>query len=236
MTASLQQSPRLLWSCLVALALLSAPAVTGMQRTIEYSARTHDGATSSQSGDQPQQAADRQTNFSQTKNDVAASQQLVQEKITSFFVRASDSKRIMLSMLVAHKDELTKAVRQLIGEKVTPLVFSVSTLPNRTAVFDVDQLRFEQNGKSWNPKLNDNHTDTLPLAEDGKFGGQLSDGEIQQGIVLLPSWFSPEEPITVHYGDFNYMARFASRTAFKESPPPSIPSSSPSAIGSVVQK
>lgn len=234
MIATSQQSPRPLWSCLVALALLSAPAVMGMQQAIEKS--THDGAIASQSGDQPQPAADRQTNLGQTKKDVAASQQLVQEQITSIFVRASDSKRIMLSMLVAHQDALTSAVRQLIGEKVTPLVFSVSTLPNRSAVFEVDQLRFEQNGKSWQPQISDQHADTLPLEEDGKFGGHLSDGEIQQGIVLLPSWFSAEEPITVHYGDFNYLARFASRTSLKESPPPSIPPSSPSTIGSVVQK
>jgi hypothetical protein len=39
------------------------------------------------------------------------------DKITSFFVRANDSKRIQFSMLVAFKTDLAEAVRQMLGEK-----------------------------------------------------------------------------------------------------------------------
>jgi hypothetical protein len=136
-------------------------------------------------------------------------QKIEGDKITSFFVRANDSKRIQLSMLVAYKAELTEAVRQIFGQKVTPLVFSVSTLPNRSVQFDPTQLRFEQRGRIWQPESGDNAADFLPLDEDAKFGGTVTDGQVHQGIVLLPAWINPKEPVTVRYGDFHYLARFA---------------------------
>ncbi|MDZ7343675.1 MAG: hypothetical protein ONA90_04080 [candidate division KSB1 bacterium] len=137
------------------------------------------------------------------------SQKIEADKITSFFVRANDSKRILLSMLVAYRAELTEAVRQIFGQKVTPLVFSVSTLPNRSVNFDPALLRFEQRGRVWQPVVNNNSADILPLDENAKFGGTLIDGEVHQGIVMLPAWINPKEPITVRYGDFHYLARFA---------------------------
>jgi hypothetical protein len=136
-------------------------------------------------------------------------QKIETDKITSFFVRANDSKRIQLTMLVAYKAELSKAVRQIVGQNVTPLVFSVSTLPNRSVDFDPTLLRFEQRGRSWQPQLNEKVMDILPLDENEKFGGKVSDGEVHQGIVLLPAWFDPKAPITLRYGDFHYLARFA---------------------------
>src|SRR5574342_1052903 len=66
------------------------------------------------------------------------------DKITSFFVRANDSKRIQLSMLVVYKAELAVAIQKMYGQKMTPLVFSVSTFPNRRVDFDPTKLCFEQ--------------------------------------------------------------------------------------------
>ena len=64
------------------------------------------------------------------------------DKITSFFVRANDSKRIQLSMLVVYKTDLAVAIQKMYGQKMTPLVFSVSTFPNRQVAFDPAKLRF----------------------------------------------------------------------------------------------
>lgn len=144
-------------------------------------------------------------------------QKINTDKITSFFVRANDSKRIQLSMLVAHKEELTDAVRKIFGQKLTPLVFSVSTLPNRSVNFDPNLLRFEQRGRVWQPLVEKNTVDIMPLDENTKFGGMVTDGEVHQGIVLLPAWFNPKEPITLRYGDFHYLARFANLSANEQS-------------------
>jgi len=130
------------------------------------------------------------------------------EPITSFFIRANDNKRIQLSVLVTYKKEFTDAVRKLVQENVTPLLFSVSTLPNRTVNFDPALLRFEQRGRAWQPNGLKNSIDVWPLEEGGQFGGIVTDGKIQQGVILLPEWFDPRTPITVRYGDFHYLARF----------------------------
>ena len=139
------------------------------------------------------------------------------DKITSFFVRANDSKRIQLSMLVAYKTDLAEAVRQMLGEKVTPLVFSVSTLPNRAVAFDPAKLRFEQRGRAWQPATGNEVADVMPLDDNAKFGGMVQDGEAHQGIVLLPPWIDPQQPITLRYGDFHYLARFAQTPAPEKS-------------------
>ena len=99
-------------------------------------------------------------------------------------------------------------MQQLVQEKVTPLVFSVSTLPNRTVNFDPALLRFEQRGRIWQPNAHKNSTDVWPLEEGGHFGGVINDSQVQQGVILLPKWFAPETPITIRYGDFHYLARF----------------------------
>jgi len=133
---------------------------------------------------------------------------LAVEQITSFFIRANDSKRIQLSVLVTHKKEFTHAVRKLVQENVTPLLFSVSTLPNRTVNFDPALLRFEQRGRIWQPNGLKNSIDVWPLEEGGRFGGVITESQVHQGVVLLPEWFDPAAPITVRYGDFHYLARF----------------------------
>jgi hypothetical protein len=101
----------------------------------------------------------------------------------------------------------------MLGEKVTPLVFSVSTLPNRAVAFDPAKLRFEQRGRAWQPAMGNQVADIVPLDDDAKFGGMLKEGEVHQGIVLLPAWIDPQQPITVRYGDFHYLARFAEAPA-----------------------
>jgi len=130
------------------------------------------------------------------------------EQITSFFIRANDSKRIQLSVLVTHKKEFTDAVRKLVQENVTPLLFSVSTLPNRTVNFDPALLRFEQRGRIWQPDDLKNSIAVWPLEEGGRFGGVINESQVHQGVILLPDWFDPAAPITVGYGDFRYLARF----------------------------
>jgi hypothetical protein len=135
------------------------------------------------------------------------------DKITSFFVRANDSKRIQLSMLVAYKADLAAAMQKMYGHKVTPLVFSVSTFPNRHIEFDPAKLRFEQRGRIWQPGTHANTVEVLPLDDHAKFGGVVTDSEVHQGIVLLPAWMNPQEPITLRYGDFHYLATFAETNA-----------------------
>jgi hypothetical protein len=130
------------------------------------------------------------------------------DKITSIFVRANDSKRIQFSILVACRREFTQAVRELFGVNVTPLVFSVSTLPLRNVVFDPARLRFEQRGRAWQPDSSRHALDVWPLEQGSRFGGPIADGQIQQGVILLPEWFDPQAPITMRYGDFHYLARF----------------------------
>lgn len=140
---------------------------------------------------------------------IVTSQKIKTDKITSLFIRTNDSKRIQLSMLVVYKEDLTQTVRAMSGQKVTPLVFSVSTLPNRTANFDPTLLRFEQHGRVWQPQAAGNSIDFLPMEEGGKFGGTITENQVQQGVILLPAFFDPQAPLTLRYGNFHYLARFA---------------------------
>lgn len=138
-----------------------------------------------------------------------ATKKIASDHITSFFVRPNDSKRIQLSMLVNYRQEFTQAVRRLLNEKVTPLLFSVSTLPNRTAHFDPALLCFEQRGRIWQPSNANHSPDVWPWEEGKPFGGLVTDSQAHQGVILLPEWFDPQAPITLRYGDFRYLARLA---------------------------
>jgi hypothetical protein len=135
---------------------------------------------------------------------------IMADQITSFYVRGGEQNRIMLSMLLGHNVELTTMVRQLTGEQVTPVFLSVSTLPDRQGFFDPMLLSFEQNGKIWKPDpaaLDD----LLPLSADMPFGGEVNSGQIHRGVYFVPSWLNPDQPVIVHYGDFQYQARFIDR-------------------------
>jgi hypothetical protein len=144
-----------------------------------------------------------------TSRSLIPAQKNAPNKITSFFIRANDSKRIQLSIIVACQQELTNTVRQLFGENVTPLLFSVATLPNRTVVFDPTLFCFEQKGRVWQPNHFKNALDILPAEENGRFGGTLTESEVHQGVILLPEWFDAQAPITLRYKEFRYLARFA---------------------------
>jgi hypothetical protein len=163
---------------------------------------------------QMQEAFYAEKNFSSKnapRTPLSPARKLEANKITSLFVRVNDSKRIQFSILITYKDEFTQAVRELIGEEVTPLLFSVSTLPTRTAHFDPALLRFEQRGRSWQPSPERNAIDIWPWEEGEAFGGTLTDAQVQQGVILLPEWFDPRAPITLRYGDFHYLARFVTK-------------------------
>jgi hypothetical protein len=138
-----------------------------------------------------------------------SSSKIARDKITSFFVHADNSKRIQFSILVVYKQEFADSVRKLLGEKVTPLLLSVSTLPNRTVRFEPSQFCFEQRGRLWQPDTAREAVDVWPIEAGEPFGGVLSHGQMQHGVILLPAWFDSRQPITVRYGDFHYLARFA---------------------------
>jgi len=131
---------------------------------------------------------------------------IVADQFSSFFVREGAQQRITLSMLVSHSAELTAYVRKLTGDAVTPLIFAVSTLPDRHSNFDPQLLTIEQTGKSWKPNPS-TPEDILPLAANSQFGGEVGDGLVHQGVVFAPAWLNPNEPMIVHYGDFAYRAR-----------------------------
>jgi hypothetical protein len=156
----------------------------------------------------PGSSGEQMTQGSSSMDSVKAFQKLETDKITSFFVPADAGRMIQLSMLVTYTAEFTRVVRELLGEEVTPLLFSVSTLPSRTVTFDPTRLHFEQYGRVWHPRLASDPIEFLALNESSRFGGDLSDGEVHQGVILLPAWFDPQAPITLRYGDFHYLACF----------------------------
>jgi hypothetical protein len=142
---------------------------------------------------------------------VVSSSKIERDKITSFFVHANGSKRIQLSILVVHNQEFTVSVRALLGASVTPLLFSVSTMPNRTAQFEPAQFGFEQSGRLWQPDPARAALDVWPLEAGAPFGGTIADGQVHQGVILLPEWFDSRQPVTVRYGNFHYLARFVEK-------------------------
>jgi len=76
--------------------------------------------------------------------------------------------------------------------------------------FDPALLFFEQNGHVWQPQVSGSGLDVLPLEDGAAFGGTLVNGELHQGVILLPDWFNASEPIMLRYEDFHYLARFVS--------------------------
>jgi hypothetical protein len=183
-----------------------APTAGSMQMQEPFCVSTESNGMKKKAGNLTESFPEK--NFSSKNTAPLPARKLEANKITSLFVRANDSKRIQLSILVTYKDEFTQAVRKLTGEQVTPLLFSVSTLPNRTANFNPALLCFEQRGRSWQPNPARNAIDIWPWEEGEVFGGMLTDAQIHQGVILLPEWFDPQAPITLRYGNFRYLARF----------------------------
>ena len=123
-------------------------------------------------------------------------------KITSLFVRSSEKNSIDLTMLIAYNRNITSAARSLTNGKVTPLIFSVSTMPFVETNFQPSDFSFEQDGYRWSPQSNDNAFDMFPLGENASFGGNLTENDIQQGVILLPGTFDVNKPIKITYKNF----------------------------------
>jgi hypothetical protein len=118
-----------------------APPVGSVQMQEVFCVSTKIPAEGNVKGKEPVSAMEPSSRKRPSSNNIkraplAPARKIEANKITSLFVRTNDSNRIQFSILITYKDEFTKAVRELIGEEVTPLLFSVSTLPTRTARFD----------------------------------------------------------------------------------------------------
>lgn len=132
---------------------------------------------------------------------------LQKDSIITYIVRDREKSEINLTMLIAHNSALESRIDKLTGQGLLPIVFSVSTVPHRSYVFDPTALIFEQHGKEWHLDTLTVEAHTIQLEATGKFGGLVKPGEIHQAVVLLPEWFNIEKPIKVHY-DPNREARF----------------------------
>ncbi len=128
-------------------------------------------------------------------------------KINSLFVKDDGSGPTAMIILVAHNDDLTDNVQRITNTKQIPLVFSVSTLPFKEAEFEPYHIEFEQNNKIWQPQIEGEY-EIFPLSSEGKFGGTIHDGEIHQGVVMLPDWFDVHRPIIIRYFASQRMLRF----------------------------
>jgi len=131
-----------------------------------------------------------------------------QSHIRSLFVRPERGGPIRITMLVVHHQDISEKVRAILGRKVTPLVFSVSTLPLTSADFEPQALRFGQDGKSWRPRQSAKKAEMFSLGSKVPFGGSIDDSKPHQGVVLLPSWFDVTKPITVRYKSFEKALAF----------------------------
>lgn len=127
--------------------------------------------------------------------------------INSLFVKHDGSGPIAMIVLVAHSDELTRPVQEITQTKQTPLILSVSTLPLGEVDFNPGAIEFEQDNKVWQPDLNSGK-DVFPLNAGLRFGGVINDGQIQQGVVLLPEWFDVHRPLIIRYLNSQRLLRF----------------------------
>ncbi len=129
----------------------------------------------------------------------AKGQQVQKDGVTAYIVRDDSSSDISLTMLIAHKTSFTSRVCAVLGKEIVPLVFSVSTLPHKVAWFDPARLRFEQQGKVWQPDSTKLDDAMIFIGDDKRFGGMIASGEIHQAVLLLPDWFDVAAPIFVSY-------------------------------------
>ena len=123
-------------------------------------------------------------------------------QITPLFIRSSQKGHIDLTMLIAYDQRITRMAKEIINKAVTPLIFSVSTMPFVTDNFQPESLSFEQNGKKWSPSNHPDTIDMFPIENDVPFGGPISDTQIYQGVIMLPSWFDIKLPIEINYKNF----------------------------------
>lgn len=123
-------------------------------------------------------------------------------QITPLFIRSSPKGHIDLTMLIAYDKRITNIAKEIINKAVTPLIFSVSTMPFVNDNFQPESLVFEQNGKKWSPNNHPDTIDMFPIEEDVPFGGPISDTQIHQGVIMLPTWFDINLPVEINYKSF----------------------------------
>lgn len=123
-------------------------------------------------------------------------------QITPLFIRSTLKGDIDLTMLVAYDERITSIAKQMMNKSVTPLIFSVSTMPFVNMSFEPELLTFEQNGKKWAPNNYPEAVDMFPLDENMPFGGQIKDTQLHQGVIMLPGWFDINQPIEINYKNF----------------------------------
>lgn len=123
-------------------------------------------------------------------------------QITPLFIRSSSKGDIDLTMLIAYDQRIAELANQIINKTVTPLIFSVSTMPFVTDNFEPQCLIFEQNGKKWFPSNYPDTIDMFPIDENIPFGGPISDTQLHQGVILLPGWFDIAQPLKINYKNF----------------------------------
>ncbi len=126
-------------------------------------------------------------------------------QITPLFIRSSQRGHIDLTMLIAYDQRITNLAKQIINKSVTPLIFSVSTMPFVNDNFVPESLVFEQNGKKWSPSNHPDTIDMFPIDDNVPFGGPISDTQIHQGVIMLPAWFDMNQPIEINYKNFRKM-------------------------------
>ena len=129
-------------------------------------------------------------------------------KITPLFVRSAEANEIDLTMLIVYDKNISKAVQKITSNKVTPLIFSVSTMPFVETRFDPVLFCFEQERIKWSPKKGENVSDIFPLGENSVFGGDIDDNQVQQGVILLPGYFDLNKPIKITYKQFKKVFEF----------------------------
>jgi len=126
-------------------------------------------------------------------------------QVTPLFIRSNSDGKLDLTMLIAYDKRIVNVAKQIINKPVTPLVFSVSTMPFVEMNFHPEWLVFEQNGKRWSPSKNPDNIDMFPLDEGTPFGGQITETQLHQGIILLPGWFDITKQIKINYKNFRKM-------------------------------
>lgn len=123
-------------------------------------------------------------------------------QITPLFIRSSQKGHIDLTMLIAYDQRITNLAKEIINKTITPLIFSVSSMPFVNDNFEPERLVFEQKGKKWSPSNHPDAIDMFPIEEDVPFGGPISDTQIHQGVILLPGWFDVDQSIEINYKNF----------------------------------
>lgn len=123
-------------------------------------------------------------------------------QITPLFIRSTQKGEIDLTMLIAYDERITTIAKQIMNTAITPLILSVSTMPFMNINFQPELLTFEQNGKKWTPVANSDNGNLFPLDENIPFGGNITETQPHQGVIMLPGWFDVNKPIEVNYKSF----------------------------------